>query len=359
MAHALALGRRGLGHVWPWPSVGCVIVKDGRVLGRGTTDRLATYRHAEIVALSQAGAAAEGATAYVTLEPCSHHGTTPPCADALIKAAVARVVVALEDPSPRVAGKGIARLRGAGITVDVGIGAEGAQDQHRGFFSVVAHARPFVTLKLAMTLDGRIATATGESRWITGSEARRAVHAMRLSHDAVLVGGGTARADNPTLTVRDMGAVPQPVRIVASRGLNLPSPLRLVETIDQGPVWLVHGRDHAGAGEAWASTGAELVPVPVSGGQLDPGGMLKALAEKGLTRIFCEGGGALAASLLGAGLVDELVMFSAGKLLGAEGMPGVGALGVSALREAPEFDLVRHQTVGADTMQVWRRKQPA
>ncbi len=215
MRQALTLGRRGLGRVAPWPSVGCVLVKGGRIVGRGTSDAV-TLRHAERVALDQAGDAARGATAYVTLEPCSHHGRTPPCADALVAAGVARVVIAAGDPNPQVAGQGIARLRAAGIEVLTGVLEKEATEQHLGFFRVMTEGRPMLTLKLASTLDGRIATASGESRWITGPDARRAVHALRMSHDAVLVGGGTARADDPTLTVREMGADRQPVRIVAS-----------------------------------------------------------------------------------------------------------------------------------------------
>lgn len=356
MAHALRLGARGLGRVWPWPSVGCVLVKDGRVIGRGTSDP-DTLRHAEIVALDQAGAAARGATAYVTLEPCSHHGRTPPCADALVAAGLARVVVAIGDPNPQVGGAGLQKLREAGIPVVTGVLSAMAEAQHRGFLNTIRLGRPMVTLKLATTLDGRIATATGESQWITGPEARRVVHAMRLSHDAVLVGGGTARADNPTLTVRGLGADRQPVRIVASRRLNLPRPNRLAETIDQGPVWMVHGAGDEDAEDArwWRDAGARLVAAPVAGRQIDPKGMLAALAREGLTRIFCEGGGALAASLLNAGVVDELVLMSAGLVLGAEGQPAIGALGVSALAEAERFQLVETRAIGGDVLQHWRK----
>lgn len=356
MAHALRLGARGLGRVWPWPSVGCVIVRGGRVVGRGTSDA-ATLRHAEIVALEQAGEAASGATSYVTLEPCSHHGRTPPCADALIKSGVARVVAALGDPNPQVGGDGFRKLQDAGIAVEIGVGAAEAEAQHRGFLNVIRHARPMVTLKLATTLDGRIATATGESRWITGSEARRVVHTMRLNHDAVLVGGGTARADDPTLTVRDMGAVRQPVRIVASRRLNIPWPNKLADSIADGPVWIAHGAGDENTPEAarWRQAGASLVSAPVNGGQIDPLGLLKSLASKGLTRVFCEGGGALAASLLGAGLVDELVVMSAGLVLGAEGQPAVGALGLSALADAERFQLVETRAIGRDVLQHWRK----
>ncbi len=357
MAHALALGARGMGRVWPWPSVGCVLVKDGRVVGRGTTDRADTYRHAEVVALAQAGDAARGATAYVTLEPCAHHGTTPPCATTLIEAGIARVVAAVEDPNPKVAGQGLAILRDAGIEVTLGVGADQARQQHAGFFSTITAGRPVLTLKLAMTLDGRIATATGESQWITRPEARRKVHAMRASHDAVLVGGGTARADNPTLTVRDIGVSHQPVRIVASRHLGLPWPNRLVETISEAPVWMVHGEGEApvDAEMRWSEIGAKLLPAKVISGQLDPASVLIALGGEGLTRVLCEGGGTFAASLLQADLVDELVVFSAGKLLGAEGTPGVGALGVDQLALAPKFDLVTCQPVGGDVMHRWRR----
>ena len=357
MAHALCLGARGLGRVWPNPAVGCVIVKDGRVVGRGRTAD-GGRPHAEVVALEMAGEAARGATVYVTLEPCAHHGETPPCAEALIAAGVARVVVALEDPDERVAGRGLEMLRTAGIRVETGVLSEQAARHDAGFLSRVTRGRPVLTLKLALTLDGRIATATGESRWITGEAARRMVHGMRSNHDAVLVGGGTARADNPTLTVRDMGVVRQPLRVVASRRLSLPWPARLAETADEGPVWLLHGEGEAPeeAARHWQDAGARLLAVPVTGRQLDPSAILKRLGDEGVTRVFCEGGGALAASLLQAGLVDALVVFSAGKLLGAEGTPGVGALGVDQLALAPGFDLVDCRPVGQDIMHRWERR---
>ncbi len=356
MAHALSLGARGLGRVWPWPSVGCVLVRDGRVVGRGTSDPV-SVRHAERVALDQAGEAARGATAYVTLEPCSHQGRTPPCADALIAAGVSRVVVAAGDPNPLVAGQGLAKLKAAGITVETGLREAEARESHKGFLSIVTRNRPSLTLKLAMTLDGRIATATGESRWITGAEARRVVHSMRLSHDAVLVGGGTARADDPTLTVRDLGAAHQPVRVVASRRLNLPWPNRLAGTVGEGPVWLVHGAGDADEADRsrWLEAGAQLIEAPVGEGQLDPAGILTALGSEGVTRVFCEGGGALAASFLGAGMVDELVVMTAGFALGAEGQPGIGALGLSTLADAKRFRLEETQRLGADLMHRWVR----
>lgn len=357
MAHALALGMRGLGQVWPWPSVGCILVRDGHVVGRGTSDAQ-TLRHAERVALDQAGDAARGATAFVTLEPCSHQGRTPPCADALITAGVSRVVVASADPNPLVAGQGLEKLRAAGVTVETGLLKDQADQQHKGFFSVITRDRPMVTLKLATTLDGRIATASGESRWITGPEARRVVHAMRMSHDAVLVGGGTARADDPTLTVRDMGAQRQPVRIVASRRLDLPWPNRLAATISEGPVWLVHGAGDAASNDVrkWQQSGATLLGAQVADGQIEPRAMLQILGEQGLTRVFCEGGGMLAASLLSARLVDELVVMTAGLALGAEGQPALGPLGVSSLAEAERFDLIETRAVGGDVLHRWVRR---
>ncbi|WP_412550635.1 bifunctional diaminohydroxyphosphoribosylaminopyrimidine deaminase/5-amino-6-(5-phosphoribosylamino)uracil reductase RibD [Shimia sp. MIT910701] len=355
MALALSLGRRGQGVCWPNPAVGCVIVKDGRVVGRGWTQP-GGRPHAEPVALAQAGAAARGATAYVTLEPCAHHGQTPPCAEALIAAQVARVVVAVEDSDARVSGRGLAMLREAGIEVTTGVLADEAARDLQGFFLKTDLGRPFLTLKLATTLDGRIATATGESRWITGPESRRAVHGMRLRHDAVMVGGGTARADDPSLTVRDFGEVAQPVRVVVSRRLDLPLMSVLAQTAKDVPVWIIHGRDaDASLQQTWRDLGATLLPCPLEGVHLSAKGVLEALGKQGLTRVFCEGGGALAASLLAADMVDELITFSAGVVIGAEGHPAIGAMGLARLGEAPRFDLVSHQRMGQDVMSVWHR----
>lgn len=351
---ALSLGRRGLGRVWPWPSVGCVLIQDGRVVGRGVSDQV-SRRHAERVALDQAGAAARGATAYVTLEPCSHHGTTPPCADALIAAGVARVVVATGDPNPKVSGEGIARLRAAGIDVVEGCREAVARDDNAGFLKVQEAGLPFLTLKLATSLDGRIATATGESKWITGPDARRAVHGLRASHDAVLVGGGTARADDPDLTVRGLGMSHQPVRVIASRRIDIPKG-RLLDGLPGAPLWLCHGKEaDLDTIANWQAAGAETILCPGSGRQIDVVAMLRSLAEKGLTRVFCEGGGSLAASLLSAGVVDQMIAFSAGLALGAEGTPGIGAMGIDTLDSAPAFALRDVRPVGGDVMMTWRR----
>lgn len=324
MRHALALSRRGLGNTWPNPAVGCVILRDGAVVGRGWTQP-GGRPHAEAMALAQAGAAARGATAYVTLEPCAHHGRTPPCAEALAAAGVSRVVSALTDPDPRVAGRGHAILRRAGIEVREGVCEAEARALQQGFLSRVTKGRPMLTLKLASSFDGRIATASGESQWITGPEARRHVHALRLTHDAVMVGGGTARADRPALNVRGFGPLRQPVRIVVSDGVLPEMP---PENADHGPLWQVSGA---------------------------PADFMAELGSRGLTRIFCEGGGALAASLLRADMVDQLIGYTAGMVLGAEGRPSVAGLHLARLADAPRFRLVESRRIGADLMHRWLR----
>ncbi|MHA6262454.1 bifunctional diaminohydroxyphosphoribosylaminopyrimidine deaminase/5-amino-6-(5-phosphoribosylamino)uracil reductase RibD [Arenibacterium sp. CAU 1754] len=355
MALALTLGRRGQGRCWPNPAVGCVIVRDGRIVGRGWT-RPGGRPHAETEALAQAGQAARGATAYVTLEPCAHHGETPPCCDALIAAGVARVVAPIEDSDARVAGQGFAALRDAGVEVTTGVLADQAARDHAGFFLKTEQGRPLVTLKLASSLDGRIATATGQSKWITGPHARREVHALRARHDAVVVGAGTARADDPSLTVRDLGISEQPVRIVVSRHLDLPLMSQLARSAKDIPLWLCHGNSaDTERLSAWEGLGARLFSCQLIGTQVDPADMLRQLGQAGLTRVFCEGGGALAASLLAADLVDELMVFNAGLAIGAEGLPAIGALGLEDLNAASRFDLVETRAVGADVMHHWRR----
>ncbi|MDF3605487.1 bifunctional diaminohydroxyphosphoribosylaminopyrimidine deaminase/5-amino-6-(5-phosphoribosylamino)uracil reductase RibD [Paracoccus sp. DMF-8] len=324
MGHALALSRRGLGNTWPNPAVGCVVVRDGIVLGRGWTQP-GGRPHAEVMALRQAGAAAQGATAYVTLEPCAHHGKTGPCAEALAHAGVARVVSALTDPDPRVAGRGHAILRAAGIAVTEGVREAEARELQRGFLTRVTLGRPMLVLKLATSFDGQIALASGESRWITGPAARRHVHLLRLTHDAVMVGGGTARADRPALNVRGFGPVRQPVRVVVS-AQDLPD--LPPEDATHGPLWQVQG---------------------------DPAQIMAELGARGVTRVFCEGGGQLAASLLAAGLVDELIGYTAGVVIGGDGRAAVGAIALPSLAAAPRFDLVESRRIGPDLFHRWRR----
>ena len=357
MALALTLGARGQGQVWPNPAVGCVIVQGARVVGRGWT-QAGGRPHAETMALAQAGTAAKGAVAYVTLEPCSHHGKTPPCAQALIDAGIVRVVVALGDPDPRVNGAGLKALKDAKIELETGVLEDRARQTHRGFLYNRVENRPLVTLKLATSLDGRIATASGESQWITGPEARRYVHAMRARYDAVMVGGGTARADLPSLTVRGLGLKRQPVRIIVSRHLDLPETGPIADETDAAPVWLLCAQDcPAGRMKAWADRGAEVIPVASDEAGINMAVAMRMLAEKGLTRILCEGGGGLAASLLKAGSVDQLAAFSAGKVLGADGTAAIGALGLDALSDAPVFALSSTRQIGADSLSLWD-KQP-
>ena len=353
MAHALRLAARGLGRTWPNPAVGCVLINQGVIVGRGWTQP-GGRPHAETMALAQAGDSARGATAYVTLEPCAHHGKTPPCAEALIAAGVARVVSALQDPDPRVSGQGHAMLRAAGIDVTENLLKSEATRANAGFLKRVTQGLPFVTLKLATTLDGRIATASGESRWITGPAARRATHAMRLNHDAVLIGAGTARADDPDLTVRELGAAHQPVRIVMDSRLSHNPESRLGQTARQHPVWMIHGPDApAKARAAWTGQGAILFEVACENGSLNPRAALQSLAGHGLTRIFCEGGGTLAAALIRAGLVDDLALFTAGALIGADGQPALATLNLTALKDAPRLTLRETKTIGPDSYSLW------
>ena len=355
MALALSLGARGLGRTWPNPAVGCVIVNDARIVGRGWTQP-GGRPHAETQALGQAGPLAKGATAYVTLEPCSHTGKTPPCATALIEAGIARVVVATNDPDERVMGQGLDMLRAAGIEVTTGVMEQDAIRANAGFLSRIVIGRPWVTLKLASSFDGRIATASGESKWITSPQARRVVHVLRANHDAVMIGSGTAQADDPSLTVRDIGTRHQPIRMVLSKSAFLHPDSKLVQTAHEVPVWLVHGESAARKNLANAAhKGIKTVEVLERDDALDLASVLKGLSEAGLTRVFCEGGGQLAASLLREGLVDELIGFTAGLILGADGTPSVGDLVLNHLQDAPKFYLHKSTTVGLDVLQVWRR----
>lgn len=361
MYAALTLARRGLGNTWPNPAVGCVIVKDGRVVGRGWT-QAGGRPHAETEALRRAGATARGATAYVTLEPCAHHGRTPPCAEALVAAGVARVVVAIGDPDPRVSGRGLAMLRAAGITVDTEVGADEAREVAAGFLLRVTQGRPLVTLKLATSLDGRIATASGESKWITGPAARERAHLLRANHDAVLVGIGTALADDPDLGCRLPGLkAHSPVRVVADSAARLGSAeglkLALVRTARERPTWaLVRADADPARLAALAEAGVEAIPVAgAPDGHVDLAAALQALGAKGLTRLLVEGGGKLAAGLLTAGLVDRLVWFRAPVLLGGDGVPAVAGLAVSRIAEAHGFTRISLGEVGADSVETYTR----
>jgi diaminohydroxyphosphoribosylaminopyrimidine deaminase / 5-amino-6-(5-phosphoribosylamino)uracil reductase len=356
MRAALELARRNLGQVWPNPSVGCVIINNGRVVGRGWTQR-GGRPHAETEALARAGEGAKGATAYVSLEPCSHHGKTPPCADALIAAGITRVVIAVEDPDPRVSGEGAAQLRAAGIAVDIGLCKAEADELNAGFFCRIKHGRPLVTLKLATSLDGRIATATGASRWITGPAARERTHLLRAMHDAVLVGTGTALADDPQLTCRLPGLEQRsPVRIVIDGHLRLPATLRLFTETDQAPTWLatLKSPDLAREETLTGQGGKIIFAEPDTEGSVKLVALLRRLGDEGLTRLLVEGGGWLAASLLRAGLVDRLVWMHAPLVIGGDGIPAIADLGLGDLAAAPRFALLSREFLG-DVIDTYRR----
>jgi diaminohydroxyphosphoribosylaminopyrimidine deaminase/5-amino-6-(5-phosphoribosylamino)uracil reductase len=357
MRAALALARRGLGSVWPNPAVGCIIVADGRVVGRGSTQP-GGRPHAETEALAMAGQAARGATVYVTLEPCAHHGKTPPCAEALLKAGVTRVVVATGDPDPRVSGRGLDILRGKGVAVETGLLEAEAAEVNAGFFMRIRDGRPLVTLKLASTLDGRIATHAGESRWITGDAARSAGHLLRAEHDVIMVGSGTALADDPELTCRLPGlAEHSPLRAVVDGRLRLPLTSRLVAGASDNPTWLVtlEGGD-ARRIEAYEEAGVEVLEVPAGPeGSIDLHAALEAFAERGVTRVLAEGGAHLAAALFRADLVDRLVWFRAPTVMGGDGLPAAVAFGVDHLSQTPRFLRVDTMTTGGDMMEVYKR----
>jgi len=358
MRAALALAGRGLGRVWPNPAVGCVLVdQDGWVTGRGWTQP-GGRPHAETEALARAGGVAKGATAYVTLEPCAHHGQTPPCADALIEAGVARVVAAMEDPDPRVKGDGLGRLRDAGIAVEAGLLREEAELLNAGYLMRQREGRPLVTLKLATTLDGRIATHAGESRWITGEVARAQAHMMRARHDAIMVGIGTALADNPSLTCRLSGLEDRsPVRIVVDARLHLSLTSNLVATAARTPTWLVTvpGSD-ADRLRAFEDCGVKVIEVrEAADGYPNPGAMFQALGEAGLTRVLVEGGGHLSACLIRADLVDRLRWFRAAGVMGGDGIPAVAAFGVDELAMMRRFRRIDVRMVGEDVLESYLR----
>jgi diaminohydroxyphosphoribosylaminopyrimidine deaminase / 5-amino-6-(5-phosphoribosylamino)uracil reductase len=321
MALALSLGRRGLGRAWPNPAVGAVIVKDGEILGRGWTQP-GGRPHAEVEALRRAGSAARGATLYVTLEPCSHHGKSPPCADAIVAAGIARVVSALEDPNPEVAGEGHARLRNAGIAVEVGLGAAIARRDHAGHIRRMREGRPHVMLKLAVSADGKVAAAGRRPVAITGGRVRERVHLLRAQSDAIMIGIGTALADDPILTCRLPGmAKDSPLRVVLDSGLRLPPQSRLVQSARETPLLIVAGEDAPAAPDlALRALGAEVARVPRRAAQLDLTAALKLLAARGITRLMVEGGPTLAATLIAADLVDEAVLFHSSLVIDDEGV---------------------------------------
>jgi diaminohydroxyphosphoribosylaminopyrimidine deaminase/5-amino-6-(5-phosphoribosylamino)uracil reductase len=354
MALALALGRRGLGRTWPNPAVGAVVAKDGMIVGRGWTQP-GGRPHAETEALRRAGAAARGATLYVTLEPCSHHGKTPPCADAIVAAGIARVVSALVDPNPQVAGAGHWRLAEAGVVVEVGVGAEEARRAHAGHIRRVQDGRPHVILKLAVSADGKAARSGRRPAAITGEAGRARAHLLRAQSDAVLTGIGTVVADDPLLTSRLPG-VRSPLRVVLDATLRLPLASKLVATARQVPLWVVTSEAAPRAREqALAAQGVDVARVPGTDGKLDLAAVLKLLAQRGITRLMVESGPILAAAFLRADLVDEAALFRSPAIIGPDGIDALDGLPLSALTQSPRLNAIDRETVGADTVETFER----
>jgi len=354
MELALSLGRRGLGRTWPNPAVGAVIVKDGQIVGRGWTQP-GGRPHAEIEALRRAGEMTRGATLYVTLEPCSHHGKSPPCADAVIACGIARVVSAMEDPNPEVAGRGHARLRSAGIAVDVGIEAATARRDHAGHICRVRDGRPHVMLKLAISADGKAAGAGRQRVGITGKAVRDRVHLMRARSDAIMIGIGTALADDPVLTCRLPGmAKMSPTRVVLDADLRLPMQSRLLATAGETPLWIITSKHAPAASEiALHQRGAEVVRVAEKEGRFDLREVLKLLARRGITRLMVEGGPTVASALIEADLIDEAVFFHSPIVIGEEGLPALEPRAAKSCSE--HLNRVSSEPVGPDRQEIYER----
>lgn len=348
MARALRLAARGLNTTTPNPRVGCVIVREGRVVGEGWHAR-AGEPHAEVHALRAAGEAARGATAYVTLEPCSHHGRTPPCADALISAGVARVVAAMRDPNPLVGGQGLARLSAAGVATDCGVLEAEARELNIGFVSRMTRGRPWLRLKTASTLDGVTALHNGASQWITGPAARRDGHRWRARACAILSGIGTVQEDDPALTVREVPTQRQPLRVIVDAKLALSPQAKLFVDIERAPLLVVCAADEAPNAHVLRDAGAELLVLPNDGGKVDLPAMLQALGARGINEVHAESGHKLNGSLLREGCVDELLMYLAPTVLG-RGM-GLFNLGpFDTLAQRMDLDVRDIRAIGRD----WR-----
>jgi diaminohydroxyphosphoribosylaminopyrimidine deaminase/5-amino-6-(5-phosphoribosylamino)uracil reductase len=358
MQLALALGRRGQGRTWPNPAVGAVVVKDGVIVGRGWT-QAGGRPHAEPEALRRAGAAARGATLYVTLEPCSHFGKSPPCVDAVIASGISRVVSAIEDPNPEVGGQGHARLRAAGIAVDVGPCAAEAARDHAGHFRRIGDGRPHVILKLAVSADDKIGASGHKPIAITGEAAKTRVHLLRAHSDAILVGIGTVLSDDPLLTCRLPGMEKRsPVRVVLDRALRISGDSRLVRSARATPLWVAASETaEAAAATRLGAAGAQVIRVatdPAKSG-LDPAAVVHALSEKGITRLMVEGGARVASSFVAAGLVDEVWLLRGTGTVGAGGVPALDALPLAAITQSPAFRVRVSETLGEDTLTIYER----
>jgi diaminohydroxyphosphoribosylaminopyrimidine deaminase/5-amino-6-(5-phosphoribosylamino)uracil reductase len=355
MARALQLAENARGVSTPNPNVGCVITRDGEIIGEGWTQK-AGGNHAEIQALHDArerGHGTTGATAYVTLEPCSHFGRTPPCADALIASGITRVVAALTDPNPLVAGQGLARLANAGIAVESGLMESAARSSLAGFLSRMERGRPWVRVKIAASADGRTALANGQSQWITGAAARRDVHRLRAHSCGVLTGIGTVLADDPQLTARDIGSVPQPRRIVADTDLRTPTDARVLAG---GSAWIACSAEalQRPAATALQSEGAVLLATPLAEGKLDLAALFDELGRRGINELMVEAGAALSGAVIAAGLADEIVLYLAPCLMGDASRALANLPGFAAMAEIPRFTFHEVRRIGEDLRLILR-----
>lgn len=357
MQLALVLGRRGLGNTWPNPAVGAVVVKDGIIVGRGWTQP-GGRPHAEPVALQRAGELAKGATLYVTLEPCSHFGKSPPCADAVIAAGISRVVAAIEDPNPEVAGQGHARLRAAGIAVDVGLGAEEAARDHAGHIHRIVARRPHVTLKLAVSSDGKVGAAGHKPVALTEAAANTRVQLMRAQTDAILIGIGTARADDPMLTCRLPGMeAHSPVRVVLDSHLRLPPGSRLAKSARQMPLWVsANAEAEAHAETVLSAEGAVVARIAGGAAGVDLAAVMKELMARGISRLMVEGGSKIAAAFLKADLVDEVWLFQSPKTIGSDGVDALDGMALTTITASPRFRVRASDKLGPDVLSIYERQ---
>ncbi|WP_411333315.1 bifunctional diaminohydroxyphosphoribosylaminopyrimidine deaminase/5-amino-6-(5-phosphoribosylamino)uracil reductase RibD [Metabacillus indicus] len=354
MMTALRLAEQGIGQTSPNPHVGAAVVKDGRIVGLGAHLK-AGEPHAEVHAIRMAGAEAEGSTVYVTLEPCSHHGKTPPCADLLIQSKVRRVVVAVEDPNPAVAGRGIRKLRNAGIEVELGVSKEEAAELNKIFFHYIKKKRPFVTLKWAGSLDGKTATVTGESKWITGKEARKDVHSYRERHDAILTGIETVIKDNPSLTCRTEHAKKQPVRIVLDTHLRIPETAAVLND-GLAETWLIAGSGAPAEKVNRLEKKAKVIKMNTPFIKMEE--LLQTLGEMGVTSLFVEGGATVHGSFIESGMYNEVISYTAPVLIGGEGAPSLaGGTGIKEINKAIRLKIKSAELIGEDLKLVCVKKE--
>lgn len=355
MLAALALAERGLGSVWPNPSVGCILVNNGQLVGQGWTQP-SGRPHAESKALEMAGDAASGSTAYVTLEPCAHHGKTKPCAESLIKAKISRLVASMEDPDPRVSGRGFRSLDAAGVEVAVGLGEDDARYLNAGFLKLIHCGRPLITFKIASSLDGRSATSFGESKWITNELSRSQGHLLRASHDAILIGSGTAILDNPCLTCRLPGLLEaSPTRVVMDGRLRTPTENKLISSARTIPTWIITVKGKSSdEKQNYEQHGVQIFEVDAdSEGHPDAFKAMKLLGSNGITRVLLEGGSNIAATFIREHLIDRLACFRAPIVVGGDGIPVIEGLGLEKLQQAPTFSRHKMSELGSNLFETF------